>query len=66
MIDEISARNFVRAIGEFNLPPIRFEDVGTPTFFLQSLRPELHGRRTIAVTVADDGRQRRRIPDRPV
>ena len=38
-IDEISARNFVRAIGEFNLPPIRFEDVGTPTFFLQSLRP---------------------------
>jgi hypothetical protein len=38
-IDEISARNFVREMAEFNLPPLRFEDVGTPTFFLQSLRP---------------------------
>ena len=38
-IDEIAARNFVRAIGEWNLPPIRFEDVGTPTLYLGSLRP---------------------------
>jgi hypothetical protein len=38
-IDEISARHFVRLMGEFNVPPLRFEDVGTPTFYLQSLRP---------------------------
>ncbi len=38
-IDEIAARDFVRAIGEWNLPPIRFEDVGTPTLYLGSLRP---------------------------
>ncbi len=40
-IDEIAARNFVRAMGEWNLPPIRFEDVGTPTLYLGSLRPAI-------------------------
>lgn len=38
-IDEIAARNFVKSVGEWNLPPLRFSDVGTPSLFLSSLRP---------------------------
>jgi len=37
-IDAISARSFLKTIGEFNLPPIRFDDIGTPAFYLSSLR----------------------------
>lgn len=42
-IDEIAARRFGKAVGEVNLPPIRFAEVGTPAFFLSSLRPALFG-----------------------
>lgn len=38
-INEIEAQSFVRAIGEINLPPWRFEDVGIASFFLSSVRP---------------------------
>ena len=38
-IDEISARRFVKLTGEINLPPLRFEEVGTPAFFLNYVRP---------------------------
>ncbi|MEX0644783.1 MAG: hypothetical protein WD076_05700, partial [Parvularculaceae bacterium] len=38
-IDEISAQRFARAIAEWNLPPVRFEDIGFPSFFLSSARP---------------------------
>ncbi|MEQ1931938.1 MAG: hypothetical protein ABL957_15600, partial [Parvularculaceae bacterium] len=38
-INEISARRFVKAIAEWNLPPVRFEDVGAPGLFLSSARP---------------------------
>ncbi|MBC7770590.1 MAG: hypothetical protein H7124_17550 [Phycisphaerales bacterium] len=37
-INEISARTFVRAVAEVNLPPIRFEDIGNASFFLSSVR----------------------------
>jgi hypothetical protein len=37
-INEIDARSFQRAVAEQNLPPIRFEDVGIPSFYLSSLR----------------------------
>jgi hypothetical protein len=37
-IDEISARRFARVLGELNLPPIRFRDVGTPSLYLSSAR----------------------------
>lgn len=37
-INEISARSFVRAVGEINLPPIRFEEVGVPSIYLSSMR----------------------------
>jgi hypothetical protein len=40
-INEIDARSYVRAVGELNLPPIRFEDVGTASFFLSSVRTAL-------------------------
>jgi hypothetical protein len=50
-IDEISARNFVKSVGEWNLPPIRFSDVGAPSLFLSSLRPALFA----GVLFADPG-----------
>jgi len=37
-INEIDAQSFVRSVAEINLPPVRFEDVGSPGFFLSSLR----------------------------
>jgi hypothetical protein len=38
-IDEISALSFVREMVEWNLPPVVFESVGTPGFYLNWLRP---------------------------
>lgn len=38
-INEIEAQSFVRAIGEINLPPSRFEDIGVASLFLSSVRP---------------------------
>ena len=55
-IDEIAARNFVKSVGEWNLPPIRFSDVGTPSLFLSSLRPALFA----GVLFADPGERRQR------
>ena len=37
-IDQISARRFVKSVLEWNLPPIRFEEAGSPSFFLSSAR----------------------------
>ncbi len=38
-IDEISGTDFVKSMIEWNLPPIRFREVGTPSFFLKHIRP---------------------------
>jgi hypothetical protein len=38
-IDEVAARNFAKSVIELNLPPVRFEDVGTPSLYLGSIRP---------------------------
>ncbi|WP_395646556.1 YncE family protein [Terricaulis sp.] len=38
-INEIDANSFVRVMGELNLPPVRFEDLGIPSFYLSSMRP---------------------------
>ena len=51
-IDAISAQSFVKAVGEWNLPPIRFSDVGTTAFFLSSVRPALFA----GVLLGDPGR----------
>lgn len=40
-IDEISALSFVRAMGEWNLPPYVFEEAGTPSLYLNFLRPSV-------------------------
>ena len=42
-IDQVSGLNFVRELGEWNLPPIVFESVGTQGFHLAWLRPALFG-----------------------
>jgi hypothetical protein len=38
-IDQISARRFAKLTGEINLPPIRFSEIGTPSFYLSYARP---------------------------
>ena len=38
-LNEVPGRNFHRAMLEWNLPPIRFERVGTPGFYLSWARP---------------------------
>jgi hypothetical protein len=50
-IDEVAARNFAKSVLEWNLPPVRFEDVGTPSLYLGSIRPALFG----SVLFADMG-----------
>ncbi|MDH4316162.1 MAG: hypothetical protein OEW68_15140 [Gammaproteobacteria bacterium] len=40
-LNEIPGRNFYRAMLEWNLPPLRFERVGTPGFYLSWARPAL-------------------------
>ena len=40
-LNEIFGRNFVRSMIEVNLPPIRFDRVGTPGFFLSWARPAI-------------------------
>lgn len=38
-IDEIAATDFIKSVVELNLPPIRFREVGKPSFFLSYIRP---------------------------
>jgi len=40
-IDEISAQNFVKTVLEWNLPPLRFANVGIPSLFLSAANPAL-------------------------
>lgn len=40
-LNELSGRNFHRAMLEWNLPPLRFRRVGTPGFYLTWARPAL-------------------------
>jgi hypothetical protein len=38
-IDELAGTAFAKSTLEWNLPPIRFREVGTPSFFLKHIRP---------------------------
>ncbi|HVZ69409.1 MAG TPA: hypothetical protein VG891_08085 [Rhizomicrobium sp.] len=38
-IDALSARDFIRSVAEWNLPPVRFSDLGSPALYLSSIRP---------------------------
>ncbi len=40
-IDAIDARRFAKVVGEINLPPVRFAEVGTPSLYLSSARTAL-------------------------
>ena len=40
-IDEVGGRNFAKATLEWNLPPKRFRSVGSPSFYLNWVRPAL-------------------------
>jgi hypothetical protein len=40
-IDALAGRDFAKSVLELNLPPLRFEEVGTPGFFLGHARPAL-------------------------
>ena len=40
-IDQIDARRFAKLVGEVNLPPIRFDEIGTPSIYLSYARPAL-------------------------
>lgn len=50
-IDEIGGREFGKATLEWNLPPFRFREAGTPSFFLKHIRPALFA----SVLVTDPG-----------
>jgi len=50
-IDGVSGQNFGKSVLELNLPPLRFEEVGTPGFFLSWARPALFA----GVLVTDPG-----------
>lgn len=40
-INEIAGHTFARTLGEWHVPPVVFESVGTPSFYLTWLRPSL-------------------------
>jgi hypothetical protein len=40
-INEIAGRSFARTVLEWNLPPVRFREVGVPSLFLKSARTAL-------------------------
>jgi hypothetical protein len=40
-IDQVSALSFVRELVEWDLPPVVFESVGTPGFYVNWLRPSI-------------------------
>jgi hypothetical protein len=40
-IDAVSGTNFVKSTLEWNLPPFRFREMGTPSFFLKHIRPAI-------------------------
>jgi hypothetical protein len=50
-IDEVAATDFVKSVAEWNFPPVRFREVGTPGFFLSHIRPAVF----VAHLIADPG-----------
>jgi hypothetical protein len=58
-LNEIGGRNFVKSTIELNLPPLRFERLGTPGFYVPFLRPALFV--SGLATNLDHGPTRRRI-----
>jgi hypothetical protein len=40
-IDAIAGQTFAKSVLEWNLPPVTFKEVGTPSFYLSWIRPAL-------------------------
>jgi len=55
-IDALGGRSFVKSMVEWNLPPIRFEALGTPGFYVSWGRPAVFA--TALVTDPQDGKFR--------
>jgi len=58
-IDELAGQDFAKSVLELNLPPLRFEEVGKPGFFLGHLRPALFA--GVLSTDVSDGSRRRTV-----
>jgi hypothetical protein len=58
-LNEIGGRNFVKSMIELNLPPFRFQSLGTPGFYVPWMRPAVFV--TGLGTNLDDRRARRFI-----
>lgn len=56
-IDQISGQDFFRSVVEWNLPPLRFAEVGTPSFYLQDLRAALFAGGLVA-DIGESGMER--------
>ncbi len=52
-IGGISARHFAKSVVEINVPPLRFNEVGTPSFYLSHLRPAFFA----GALIADPGHE---------
>ena len=40
-LDEIAGQDFLKSVVELNLPPVRFREAGSPSFYVQNLRTAL-------------------------
>jgi hypothetical protein len=58
-IDELAGQDFAKSVLELNLPPLRFEEVGKPGFFLGWLRPAVFA--GVLSTDFSDGSRRRTV-----
>ncbi len=52
-IDAIGARDFVKSVAEWNLPPIRFRSLGSPGLYLSWVRPAIF----VAGLITDPGQR---------
>lgn len=60
-LNEVGGRTFYRNMLEWNLPPIRFRNVGTPGFYLTWARPAIFA--TNLIVDPDDSSFRRTVTD---
>ena len=58
-IDELAGQDFAKSVLELNLPPLRFEEVGKPGFFLGWLRPAVFA--GVLSTDFSNGNRRRTV-----
>ena len=58
-LNEVFGRNFFRSMLEWNLPPIRFREVGGSRFYLSWARPALFA--TTLITNTDDSALKRNV-----